>query len=111
MAIHIWASIFIFWGQILSKWLVNERLLVFSPIRHGVGAVINITLNLFLIPVYGGIGAAIATVISYAVASYLACFLYPKTRIAGKMMTLAIIFPIRILYKRMTANDIALQKA
>lgn len=99
LAIHIWASVFVFFGRVLSKWLINEGLLTFSPMRHGFGAIINIGLNWFLIPVYGGIGAAIATVISYAVASYFACFLYPRTRSAGKMMTLALVVHLRAIHR------------
>jgi polysaccharide transporter, PST family len=95
LSIHIWAGIFVFMGEILSKWLINENVLEFSIIRHGAGGIINILLNLVLIPLYGGIGAAIATVISYATASYLACFLYPKTREIGLFMTKALFFPLR----------------
>ena len=97
LSIHIWAGVFAFFGQVLSKWIINENLLIFSPIRHTLGAVVNISLNLFLIPIYGGLGAAIATVISYATGSYLACFFYRPTRIAGKMMTRAIISPIYLI--------------
>ena len=38
-----------------------------SPILRGMGAVINIGLNLVLIPKYGGMGAAIATLSAYAI--------------------------------------------
>lgn len=102
LAIHIWACIFIFFGEVLSKWLINEGLLIFSPIRHGTGAIVNILLNFWLIPFYGGVGAAVATLISYAFASYLACFFYPKTRPAGVMMTFALFVPIRTALKVLT---------
>jgi PST family polysaccharide transporter len=96
LSIHIWAGIFIFMGEILSKWIINEDFLVFSPIRHGAGAVMNIGMNLVLIPELGGLGAAISTVVSYATASYLICFLHPKSRPIGVMMTRAFTAPIRI---------------
>jgi PST family polysaccharide transporter len=50
---------------------------------------------MILIPVYGGVGAAVATVVSYAAAGYLACFLTPNTREAGRMITLALVVPVR----------------
>jgi len=37
-----------------------------SPILRGLGAIINIGLNIILIPKYGAIGAAIATLLAYA---------------------------------------------
>ena len=95
LAIHIWAGVFVFMGEILSKWLINENVLEFSPIRHGIGGVLNILINLILIPPFGGVGAAIATVISYATSSYLACFVYPKTRDMAYKMTKALFAPIR----------------
>jgi PST family polysaccharide transporter len=103
LSIHIWAGIFVSFGHILSKWLINEGHLHFSPIRHGLGALINITLNWLLIPIYGGIGAAFASVVSYAVAAYLSCFLYPHTRNVGKLMSLALVVPLRTIWHRWQA--------
>jgi len=101
LMVHIWACPFMFMGPILSKWLIVEDLLIFSLIRHGLGAIINILLNILLIPVFGGVGAAIATVISYSVAVYFFCFINSKTRIAGKMMTKAFLAPCILGYNRM----------
>jgi PST family polysaccharide transporter len=99
LAIHIWASLFIFMRAALSKWLIAEGLFIFSLVTHGLGAITNVLINLMLIPLYGGTGAAIATVISYAAASYLALFFHPKTWIAARMMTLALLLPLRSLAK------------
>jgi O-antigen/teichoic acid export membrane protein len=96
LSIQVFACIFIFPERILSRWLIAEGYLNFSFIRHGVGAVVYILLGFALIPAYGGMGAAITTIVAYAAASYLSCFLYPKTWSAGKMMTLALISPIRV---------------
>jgi Na+-driven multidrug efflux pump len=58
---------------------------------------VNVALNLVLIPRWGGVGAAIATVISYAAAGYFACFITPRTREAAWMMSKALIVPLRAL--------------
>jgi PST family polysaccharide transporter len=50
----------------------------------------NVCLNLWLIPIYQELGAAIATVISYAFADYVMCFLYPPARKFGWVMTKAV---------------------
>ncbi|MBV6623397.1 MAG: flippase [Rivularia sp. (in: Bacteria)] len=98
-SIHIWSSLFIFWYHINKDWLVNEGLFKFSLISHTAGAVVNIFLNWLLIPKYGGIGAAIATVISYGIASYFVFFIPLETRVAARMMTLSLIFPFKKIWK------------
>ncbi|UCF05414.1 MAG: flippase [bacterium] len=95
LAIHIWAGIFVFMREAFVRWLTNEGLLHYFLITNGVGAGLNVVLNLFLIPAYGGTGAAVATVISYGAGGYLACFITPKTRDAGRMMSRALIVPLR----------------
>lgn len=97
LAIHIWAAPAMFMGALLSKWLIAENLLTFSFTRHLIGAVANIGFNFVLIPKYGGTGAAVATLVAYSLASYGACFTDPRTRIAGRMMTRAIFWPLLAL--------------
>ncbi|MGD1049405.1 MAG: flippase [Candidatus Krumholzibacteriaceae bacterium] len=97
LAILTWAGVFFFLREALGRWFITENLLVFSFVSNGIGAVVNVVLNLFLIPRYGGIGAAVATVISYAAAGYFACFITPRTREAAWMMSKALIVPFRAL--------------
>ena len=97
LAILTWAGVFYFLREALGRWFITENLLVFSFISNGIGAVVNVALNLVLIPRWGGIGAAIATVISYAAAGYFACFITPRTREAAWMMSKALIVPLRSL--------------
>lgn len=100
LTIHIWACVFIFMREALSKWLILEKLFIFSLVTHGVGALVNIGFNYILIPYYEGIGAAIATVVSYSAASYLALFLHKKTIEAGMMMTKSLLLPFRFVYNK-----------
>lgn len=97
LAIHIWSSIFVSLGVARGKWLVTEGLMRFAMLTQLMGCISNILLNLVLIPRIGGMGAAIATLISYALASYLSCFFHPKTWRAGQMLTLALVAPVRVL--------------
>ncbi|MEI6330026.1 MAG: flippase [Pseudanabaena sp. ELA645] len=80
LAIHIWASIFVFMGVGTSPWFIAEGLTRFALRRTIIGAFTNVFLNIFLIPAYGAVGAAIATVISQAFASFLSNATHPKTR-------------------------------
>ena len=95
LQIHIWAGVFIFMRALLSRWLLAEDLLRFSLVTHVTGAVINVVLNLLLIPDHGAVGAAIATVISYASAGWLALFLSARTRPMGWMMAKSLLLPFR----------------
>jgi len=95
LIIHIWAALFVFMRAAFSKWVLIENMLIFSLITQGLGTLVNVALNYWLIPLYGGIGAAYATLVSYATASYLALLLYPETRLMFWMMTRAIMSPLR----------------
>lgn len=95
LVIHTWASVFIFMRAALSRWILIENALYFSLLTQGLGAISNVVLNYFLIPVYGGAGAAWATLISYAVASFFALSLYPRTRPVFRLMLNALFAPVR----------------
>ena len=97
LAVHVWAGPFVFLGAALSRWLIAEDRLKFSLARHGAGAIVNIGLNLVLIPAYGGLGAAISTLVSYAVASFGACLLYPPLWGQARAMAVAMLLPARVV--------------
>jgi O-antigen/teichoic acid export membrane protein len=80
LSIHILGSIFAFSGIAASNWFILENLQKMTLRRTAVGAIINIILNLILIPIYGIVGAAIATLISQIVASYFFNAFNIKTR-------------------------------
>lgn len=99
LRIHVWAMPFLFMRAALSKWIIIEKVYIVSLITHGAGAITNVLLNLALIPRFGPIGAAYATVISYSVASYFSLFVYPPTRDVARLMTRSMLFPKRHLAK------------
>lgn len=80
LVVLVWAGLFVSLGMARNPWLITEGLMKFSAATTGVGAVVNIILNFWLIPVYGGLGAGIATLFSQMVAAYGANAFYPKTR-------------------------------
>ncbi|MEP4889852.1 MAG: flippase [Aliiglaciecola sp.] len=94
LAVHVWGGVFVYMRALLSKWLIIEDLLYFSLVTQGTGAIVNILLNLILIPQYGGIGAAWATIISLAIASWFSFFFTKKTVKIAIIMTCApFVFP------------------
>ncbi|HUL01212.1 MAG TPA: polysaccharide biosynthesis C-terminal domain-containing protein [Nitrospirota bacterium] len=54
---------------------------------------LNVVLNLALIPLYGGMGASIASCAAYWLAAHGSCFLYRPLRKTGLMLTKALIYP------------------
>lgn len=86
LKIHIWAGVFVFLGVANQKWFISENLQAYNVICLGIGMVVNIVLNLILIPKYGIAGAAYATLISQFVASVLAPSFFSKTRFSFFMM-------------------------
>ncbi|MGL4501640.1 MAG: flippase [Planktothrix sp.] len=90
LSVQIWSGLFVSLGVARSPWLIAEGFTKFSAATTSIGAVVNILLNYFLIPVYGPMGASIATVISQMVASYLAHIFYKKTRVMFVKQTKAL---------------------
>lgn len=98
LAVHIWAGIFIFMRAAFSKWILIEDALMFSLVTQGCGALLNVALNLLLIPHYGALGAAVGTLLSYATASYFALVLSKKTRPVFWMMSKSMTAPFRYIF-------------
>ena len=100
LVIHVWAGIFMFMRAMFSKWVFIEDALFFSLISHGSGALVNVLINLVLIPRFGGQGAAIATLFSYAASSYFFLFFYSKTRPLAVQMSKSFLLPLRLIMYR-----------
>ena len=101
LSLHIWAGVFVFMRALLSKWLLAEHLVFFSFVTHSIGALTNVGLNLWLIPQYHGVGAAIATVVSYAFASYVVLFFHRSTWPMAVIMSKSLCFPWRIIFAKL----------
>jgi O-antigen/teichoic acid export membrane protein len=95
LVIHVWSGIFIFMRAAVSRWILIENALYFSLLTQGFGAVANVFLNYLWIPLYGGIGAAYATLLSYSIASFFSLLLYRRTRRVFRLMVKAMAAPIR----------------
>lgn len=80
LMIQVWSLLFIFLGNAASKWYLVENLQKSNLVRTIAGAIVNVTLNLILIPVYGIQGAAVATLVAQAVASCFGNYIGIRTR-------------------------------
>lgn len=85
LSVHIWAGVFVFLGVASTQYLIAENLNKLTFVRTAFGAVVNIVLNLILIPRMGMMGAAIATLLAYAGSTFF-LLLIPKVNSQAIMM-------------------------
>jgi len=91
LTIYIWAGVAVFLGVASSQYLITENYTKLSFSRNFVGMIFNVALNFILIPKYGIVGAAVATLISYSLATF-SIILFPKTRKQFFMMMKSMLF-------------------
>lgn len=85
LALHTWSGIAVYLGVASSQYLLAENLLKISMFRTMLGLATNVVLNLALIPPYGAQGAAVATVVSYFVATF-SLVIFVSTRFQAASM-------------------------
>lgn len=85
LAIHIWASVFVFLGVASSQWFIAENRQILSLQRTLAGAITNIILNVIFIPYFECQGAAIATVLSYSIVAFFFDFFQKETKSMFRM--------------------------
>ncbi len=90
LRVHIWTGPFVFLGVTSGMQLVHEDLTRISLQRSIVGAVANLGLNYALVPRFGAIGSAMATLVTQAATSYLLDALNKSTRHIFWMKTRAL---------------------
>lgn len=102
LTIHIWTGIFVSCGLVRSLWTTAENLMPFAFMTTATGAIVNVVLNYFLIKSYGGVGAAISTLIAQVLASYASNAFFSRTRIFFIRQTKALI--LASLFIRISAS-------
>ncbi|HET60219.1 MAG TPA: flippase [Chloroflexi bacterium] len=97
LTVHIWAFIFVSLGVARGKWLIAENMTRFSMFATILGAIASIGLNCLLIPRYGGLGAAWATLASQAIAAYFSCVLLKGYWYVWGQLSLSLLIPFRLV--------------
>lgn len=96
MAVYVWSLLFVFLGVARAQHLYNENRTHISLWYSLVGLAVNLLGCLLLIPRWGAMGAAVATVLSQMASAFLSSFLHRDTREIGREQWLALITPWRI---------------
>lgn len=93
LAILIWSTIWAGLGGVRLIVIQAEGYFVYEMYSTILGALVNMILNLILIPYLYGLGCAIASIVSYCVNSYVSSFVFPPLRRFGIMQTKALLSP------------------
>ena len=93
LAVLIWANVFSSLEIARSSFLTVMNWTRLYLVTVTLGCVLNIALNLWLIPLYGGMGAVIASLISYWFAAHGSCFCFRSLHRTGGMLTRALVYP------------------
>ena len=94
LTLYIWAGVFVNIAMGKAAYLKAMNYTGIQFISTLTGAIINITLNIFLINRFGITGAVWATIISYSVEAYFILFVFPSTRKQAEMITKAVFWPV-----------------
>jgi O-antigen/teichoic acid export membrane protein len=97
---YVWIIILIFLSNASWLYYINKSLSKIASYRLIIGAIVNIFLNLLLIPLYSIEGAIISTIISSFISSYLINIFFDDTRNNFWLQTQALkdIFVIKSWY-------------
>jgi O-antigen/teichoic acid export membrane protein len=91
LIIYIWSIVFVYLSNVSTSYFLAENMQFHASFRLIIGAIINIVLNVYFIKYYGLIGAAYATLISYAISGYIYNMFFKKTFKNFIMQTTAIV--------------------
>ena len=81
LIIQIWSGVIVGLSSLSFRHFILQGLGMYSLVRALLGLLLNLVLNYTLIPLYGIIGAAIATLISQFFALFVSNVLWMKTRV------------------------------
>jgi O-antigen/teichoic acid export membrane protein len=94
LTVQIWASFAVAMSFVHSRWLVAEGLQRYGLYYTLFAACVNVGLNLVLIPLYGAVGAAWAT-LATQVGTLPIQLLFPRARRNFLLMTRSLLAPLR----------------
>lgn len=95
LIIHIWSGVPVCLGLASGAWFTAENLQIIHFYRTIIGAIVNVILNMLLIPKFGASGAALATVVSYFI-SVFSAILFRRARTISIMMLKSFILDIKL---------------
>jgi O-antigen/teichoic acid export membrane protein len=93
LAALVWSLVFTNLGVARGAFLTSMNWTRPYLLTVALGGIVNVALNLALIPRWGGMGAVVATIVAYWIATHGSCFVYPPLVPTGRMLTRAMLRP------------------
>lgn len=93
LVLLIWSDVFANLAVARNAFLMAMNWTQVLLLMVTIGALTNVALNYVMVPRYGGVGAAAASLISYWIAGHGACYLYRPLRRTAGMLSRALIYP------------------
>lgn len=98
LMISVWAGTFALMGSARNIWLISEGLLKYTFYFTVFGAIVNVVMNIILIPIIGGQGAAFATLASQLTVNMIVPYFFKETRGITLMMFKS--FTLEVFWKK-----------
>lgn len=96
LMLQAWMAVWVFFGVARQKWLFAENALKAAMYVDLTAAVLNVVANYFLIPPFGAIGAASASLITAVGANLIVAIYSRPIRDSVKMYARCLMAPIRV---------------
>lgn len=97
LAVHIWTCVFVALGVFGNQWYLSHGLQRKTLAFTLLGAAVNLTANILLVPCFGALGAASASLAAQISSCLLADGLSRSTREIFLLKLKALVFPIRLV--------------
>lgn len=96
LIVHVWTGIFVASGVVTSKIIVVNKTQLNGMICTFIGMVTNVILNYILIPVYGAIGAAVATIVAQFVSGFMVPVIFRIDRKYPMIVFKSLLYGVKI---------------
>lgn len=95
LTVAIWSALFSFGRALIGRCLIADNRLGLSVLSQATGVLACVITNVWLFPVYGMLGAAVASVATYAISNWLVFFVFPATRPLAVMLGKSLLIVLR----------------
>ncbi len=86
LQIVVWYTTFSYLGTVRNVWILAEDKQKYLPFINGTGALANVILNFVLIPIWGAVGAAVASLITQIFTNVIIGYIIPEIRPNNRIM-------------------------
>jgi len=97
LSLQTWMAVSVFFGVARQRWLTAEGFLKDGLYFEITAVVINVSVNLYLIPLYGAVGASLASLAAAFGASIITALYSTPIRTSMKMFLVSLMLPFRLI--------------